>query len=153
MKLLTFQIPGEPTGKGRPRFRNAGKFVQTYTPAKTRSYETLVQTCFSGQCGRDAEGYFEAGEPVYVTVYAYYGIPKSAPKKRREAMLAGEEQPTKKPDLDNVLKALLDPLIGLAFSDDSQVVGMDAIKLYSEEPHVTVILSDSPYQGGEEQRA
>lgn len=151
MKLLTFQVPGEPTGKGRPRFRHAGSYVQTYTPSKTRSYEALVQTCFSGQCGRDAEGYFGDGEPVYVTVYAYYGIPKSAPKKRRAAMLAGEESPTKKPDLDNVLKAVMDPLNGLAYVDDSQVVGMDAVKLYSEDPHVTVILSDSPYEGRKEQ--
>lgn len=35
---LKFSVLGEPAGKGRPRFRNAGAFVQTYTPEKTVSY-------------------------------------------------------------------------------------------------------------------
>lgn len=34
---LKFSVLGEPAGKGRPRFRNAGAFVQTYTPEKTVS--------------------------------------------------------------------------------------------------------------------
>lgn len=35
---LKFSVLGEPAGKGRPRFRNAGAFVQPYTPEKTVSY-------------------------------------------------------------------------------------------------------------------
>ena len=40
---LKFSVLGEPAGKGRPRFRNAGAFVQPYTPEKTVSYENLVK--------------------------------------------------------------------------------------------------------------
>lgn len=40
---LKFSVLGEPAGKGRPRFRNAGAFVQPYTPEKTVSYENLVR--------------------------------------------------------------------------------------------------------------
>ena len=37
--MIQFFIPGRPTGKGRPRVcRNV-----TYTPQKTRDYETLVK--------------------------------------------------------------------------------------------------------------
>ena len=36
-------MPGEPRGKGRPRFRRAGAFVQTYTDDKTANYENLVK--------------------------------------------------------------------------------------------------------------
>lgn len=27
-----FEVEGKPTGKGRPRFKRMGNFVQTYTP-------------------------------------------------------------------------------------------------------------------------
>ena len=40
--MIQFFIPGKPTGKGRPRVcRNV-----TYTPQKTRDYETLVKQCY-----------------------------------------------------------------------------------------------------------
>ena len=42
-KKIEFEVLGKPVGKGRPRFRNAGKFVQTYTPEKTAVFENLVQ--------------------------------------------------------------------------------------------------------------
>lgn len=38
-----FQVPGEPVGKGRPRFTRQGR---AYTPAKTAKYENLVSLAF-----------------------------------------------------------------------------------------------------------
>ena len=46
--------------------------------------------------------------------------------------------PTKKPDLDNVLKAVLDGLNGIAFVDDSQVVNVCMAKHYDLTPRVAV---------------
>ena len=40
---LVFQVPGEPVGKGRPRFTRQGR---AYTPAKTAKYENLVSLAF-----------------------------------------------------------------------------------------------------------
>ncbi|HBK52357.1 MAG TPA: RusA family crossover junction endodeoxyribonuclease, partial [Syntrophomonas wolfei] len=45
MKLT---IPGEPTGKARPRVTRQGI---AYTPAKTVNYETLVQELYYVQHG------------------------------------------------------------------------------------------------------
>ena len=41
---LSFIIWETPVAKGRPRFYNRGKFIGTYTPTKTRSFENLVAT-------------------------------------------------------------------------------------------------------------
>ena len=41
--MIKFTIPGEPRGKGRPRFSNRGGYVRTYTDEKTASYENLVK--------------------------------------------------------------------------------------------------------------
>lgn len=37
-------------------------------------------------------------------------------------MLAGEIRPTKKPDMDNVVKIIADSLNNLAYYDDTQIV-------------------------------
>ena len=40
---VCFTVPGAPVPKGRPKFARRGKFVTTYTPAATASYENLVK--------------------------------------------------------------------------------------------------------------
>lgn len=39
-RSISFSVPGEPVGKGRPRFTRTG---HPYTPGKTGSYESLVR--------------------------------------------------------------------------------------------------------------
>jgi len=132
-----FEIPGEPRGKGRPRFsRRSGA---AYTDAKTAAYENLVAVAYRAKYP-DASPIETA---VVLTATAYMSIPKSTSKKRRAAMLAGEIRPTKKPDIDNVLKAVLDGLNGLAFRDDSQVVTIAIRKEYSETPGLTVAIAET----------
>ena len=41
--MVTYLVEGNPIGKGRPRFAKRGKFVSTYTPTKTRDYESLIK--------------------------------------------------------------------------------------------------------------
>lgn len=129
---MKFTIPGEPTGKARPVVTKFG----AHTPEKTVLYENLVKTLYPG-------GFFH--EYLEVEIYAYFKIPKSAPKKKRELMLQGYILPDKKPDCDNIAKIILDALNGIAYSDDKQVVKMSVMKMYSEEPRAEVVLRD--YKG------
>jgi Holliday junction resolvase RusA-like endonuclease len=51
----------------------------------------------------------------------------------------------KKPDLDNLLKALKDALTGLAWRDDSQVCQCYCEKRYAnhdEQPHATITVKE-----------
>ena len=57
-------------------------------------------------------------------------------------MRDGLLRPTTKPDIDNVIKAVLDGLNGVAYADDSQVVALSASKCYSDDPRVVVIVED-----------
>ena len=50
--------------------------------------------------------------------------------------------PTKKPDTDNIAKAILDALNGLAYYDDAQVVNLEVQKRYSNEPRAEVFIND-----------
>ena len=112
-KTVAFTVPGEPTGKARPRVVRGHAF----TPEKTVLYENLIKTEYERQCGR---AIFEG--PVGVTVIAYYSIPKSDSRKKRDLKINGALRPMKKPDADNVLKCICDALNGVAFVDDAQVV-------------------------------
>ena len=130
--MISFTIEGEPRGKGRPRFTKGGR---VYTPKETSEYEKAAALAYkSGSGGR----YFDKLVPVRIAVTAYYGIPESAGLRKRERMMDGEVKPQKKPDLDNVIKIVMDALNGVAYHDDAQVVSVEARKLYSMNPRVEV---------------
>jgi Holliday junction resolvase RusA-like endonuclease len=133
---LAFTIPGPPRGKGRPKFARRGKFTTVYTDDKTASYENLAKLAAE----RALAGRGPTPDAVDVFVHAVYAIPKSASKAARTAMLSGAIRPTKKPDLDNVVKAVLDGVNGVVFDDDAQVVGGGQTKFYGETPRVEVIV-------------
>lgn len=51
-------------------------------------------------------------------------------------------RPTKKPDMDNIIKIIADALNGIAYYDDSQIVDTAVRKFYSDEPRVVVKISE-----------
>jgi len=128
-----FVILGEPRGKGRPRFTRDG---HTYTDSETRAYEKKVRQAFLA--AYPLREPFPKGEPVRAVMTAYYAIPKSESKIKRELMATGYIRPTKKPDTDNIAKIVLDSLNGLAYHDDAQVVTCEVRKYYGIEPRVEV---------------
>ena len=132
--VIDFTIPGEPKGKGRPRFGKG----HAYTPDVTENYESYIKLC----CARAARTPFPPSSRIKMEIHAYYGIPSSAPKYKRIAMANGDILPTKKPDIDNVAKIVCDALNGLAYKDDKQIVEMYVRKRYSGNPRVEVFMED-----------
>lgn len=134
MDRIHLIVYGEPQGKARPRVTMHG----TYTPAKTMSYERQIRSAYLA-CSDGT--FWDKGVPLSVDIQAFYSIPKSAPKKKFIQMLEGTVFPTKKPDVDNVIKIVLDSLNGVAFHDDAQVVKCGVTKNYSETPRIEVVIS------------
>ena len=134
MDKIRFVIPGEPTGKGRPRVVNINNRSMAFTPAKTASYENLVKLEYQ----RQSEGVSFADAQVAMAIKAYYALPKSDSKRKRASKLLGAIRPTKKPDIDNVYKIVADALNGMAYHDDSQIVVASIEKHYAEQPRVEV---------------
>jgi Holliday junction resolvase RusA-like endonuclease len=134
---LTFEVPGEPRGKGRPRFTKTG---HTYTDSETKAYEQKIVAYYHKTFGafRWADGSF-----IRIKVTAHYPIPKSATKAAIASMQAGGILPSRKPDIDNVLKIVLDALNGVAYKDDSRVVSVEAEKIYSFTPKLVIEIQGS----------
>lgn len=131
---ITFTVPGKPKGKGRPRFSRG----HAYTPKATAEYEALIRRMYIMQGGKKFAG------DVSISILVLFPIPKKTPKLLRAQMLTGDVLPAKKPDGDNIEKAVADALNGTAYGDDSQIVAAKWEKRYAEEDKcgLVVTLSD-----------
>lgn len=122
--MLVFTVDIDPVAKGRPRFVRRGRFVHTFTPQKTRSFENeLIEKTKKYTPKSPLEG------PLSLLLTFHMPIPKSL------RGVQGDPH-TKKPDLDNLIKACVDPLNGRFWKDDAQIVNLLAFKLYSDTPRI-----------------
>lgn len=138
MKTWNFNVPGIPVAKGRPRVTIRGGRPRAYTPEKTEKYENLVRLAFIEKYGETAP----ASGPITIEIDAFFPIPKSFSKNKRQRALLGLVQKTTKPDLDNVQKAILDGLNGVAFADDSQIYEIHARKAFSTTPRADIVITE-----------
>lgn len=135
MNEIRFTVPGKPFGKQRPRVARVGNYSKAYTPKETVAYENLVKLYYT----EVAKGKrFPDDAMLDVKIDAYYEVPKSASKKKRQEMLSNIIRPTKKPDFDNIGKIICDSLNLIAYHDDSAIVEAHVGKFYSENPRVEV---------------
>lgn len=131
---MTFIVIGQPRGKGRPRFTRQGR---SYTPKETVVYESKIRRAFKEAGGKRLEG------AVRVFVNIYMQIPSSASKQMREDMRVNIIRPTKRPDIDNIIKVVLDALNGTAYADDRNVVYVGAAKWFAEEPRLRITIEEA----------
>ena len=140
METVRFTVPGAPKGKARARtVRRRGGGTFSYTPEQTVLYENLIKCCYRQESNNII---FNDGQPLKVTIIAYYPIVKSTSKKKKQEMLEDLMLPTKKPDIDNIAKSILDALNKLAYRDDTQVVMLHMEKHYAENPRVEVEIEE-----------
>lgn len=137
--MIRLVIPGNPIAKKRPRFARRGKFVTTYNPQETEEGRFAIQAI--QQIAHQDPGEPISG-PISLRTRFDMPIPKSTSKKRATAMLCGNENHVKKPDLDNLLKFVKDCLNRIAWKDDSQVCMIEAYKRYSEHPKTIIEIEE-----------
>ncbi len=120
--LLNIRIPGPGVAMGRPRFnRYSGR---ARTPEKTRKYLWLVQA-IQEKASHGMDLPVSRDTPIRVSIEAVYKRPGTRFRRKDPDHALWK---TTKPDLDNVVKSILDGLDGL-WSDDAQVCDIHAIKI------------------------
>lgn len=132
--MVSFIVPGQAVGKGRPRIGKVGQHARMFTPSKTVSYECLV--AHAAHVAMAGLPLFDA--PVTVNMRIECQVPASWSQKKQRMALAGEVRPGTKPDADNVIKAIFDGLNGVLWRDDALVVELHMRKLYAATPCVRV---------------
>lgn len=150
--VIEFEVP-EVRGQGRPRF---SKFSGAYKDRKDIEYERLIRECFYRACEDEIKNVFNAKvdipskRPIVIEITAVFKIPKNLPKYVKEEIKECDYYyvPQTKPDLDNIAKAVLDALNGIAYDDDKQVVELACEKGYSSKDHsyLHVLIRDDQYK-------
>lgn len=134
--IYEFEMLGSIQGKSRPRMNT--KTGRAYTPTKTKLYEYALRQwfCMNYPNFKPIEG------RVKVSIIAYFEVPKSTRKKKEAEMLSNNISPTKKPDIDNIVKIVLDGMNKFAFKDDTQVIKLDVEKKYAEKPRMYIKIEE-----------
>ena len=120
MKHLFFEVATKPVPKGRPRFARG----RVFTPSTTKNFEKLIHV----QCGlaMTLQKFERLTGPVEVFIEFQYKRPKKT------------ELSCPRADIDNLVKAVLDGINGIAFDDDKQVQCLFASKNWGEADLITV---------------
>jgi Holliday junction resolvase RusA-like endonuclease len=137
--MLEFTVPAIPVAQPRPKATTVNGSARLYEAKKSHpvhAFKASVRMAFAeANAGRPPE----AG-PLGVTLRCVLPRPKSMIWKKRDMPRVWAP---KKPDVDNLMKSVLDALAGLAFGDDAQICLCIVEKLIcsgSEQPHVRVTL-------------
>ena len=137
--IITFRVNFEPVPQPRQRHRIVGQgdnaFIQNYTPEKhqVNFYKQRVQWAF-----RRTNSAGPLVQPVALWLLFVLPRPKAKTWKKRE--MTREWKP-EKPDIDNLEKATMDALNGLAWKDDSYVCAKFSRKVIArggETPGVSI---------------
>lgn len=124
--VLTFIAHDDPVGQGNIRHLGKGRPAVHQNAKTLKPWRATVRhaaiTAISDRPG------FPLDEPLRVEATFTVKKPTGAPKTRRV-------WPAKRPDLDHLLRAILDAVTGVAFVDDARCVEIVCAKRYPLEGH------------------
>ncbi len=128
--MMWLEIDIEPKAKGRPRVGARGN---VYTPYSTRAYESAIRIECRSYMKRRRYKQITGAARVFLSFH--FKRPKSH---------KGVDYPhTQKPDIDNLIKAVLDGMNGTVYHDDCQIVELSATKSFADADSVTICVSEA----------
>lgn len=136
--MKTITIPGDPVAQGRPKFAVVNGHGRAYDPKKSRTWKATAQD-FMRQA---ADKPYPPKAALHVQVYAVFRCPKGDYRVINPAPLRWH---VKRPDGDNILKAVKDAGSGVLWLDDAQVAKATVTKLIApqgEAPRVVIIVRE-----------
>lgn len=155
---VRFRVDNDPIAKQRARTHGVVKHIpgvgivpvlnangkqkhRSVTTPKNSIAEAEVQWAFAQAC----HGHAPHDGPVRLCVTAFLRIPRSWPKWKQAAALAGDVTPSSEArDVDNLAKTVLDGLNKVAYLDDHQVVELHVEKHYDVTPRLEVAITFDP---------
>jgi Holliday junction resolvase RusA-like endonuclease len=128
-EMISIFLPMKPKEKGRPRFSSLTK--TPYTPPTTKRAENAIAYMVKVYM-RENEIQI-TDRPVTMIVTFFY---KANTKKELHRYRS------KRPDLDNLCKCLMDACNGIVYMDDSQIVELVARKMYGPEDGINLVIKE-----------
>jgi Holliday junction resolvase RusA-like endonuclease len=137
--MITFTIPAVPIAQPRQRMAIIAGRPRNYTPTThpVNAFKALAKLAYAKRTA-----YGPADGPLTVSITFIMPRPKNKVWKQKPMPRYCH---IKKPDLDNLVKAVLDALNGLAWRDDAQIHTLHISKVVAagdEQPHVQVRIAE-----------
>lgn len=146
---LTYR--GRIQAQQRPRMavrKNKGKsYATVYEAKESRDFKSSVH--YMAQKVLESSGLKPYAVECRLVLVAYIKMPNSFSKKKKEEALTGQLFPTRKPDIDNVLKSVMDAVNGVFYDDDKLVAEVRASKRYANHDGLYMYVErlSEEYQG------
>lgn len=137
MKEIKFAIDGPVQAQQRPRFSRQNGHVRTYDDKKSRTYKAHVQKCAARYA---PEQLIDSAIELHIVIYRPLTSDIKRSKVQTAKALNGERKPVKKPDIENLVKGIMDGCTGVLWVDDSLVTKLVAEKVFGEEERAEVVL-------------
>ena len=131
-------INGEPKAQKRHRYRRASKRIISYDPSK-KDKQALAKQLAASMTSQPL------AEDVHMMIAFYMPRPKSHYRSGKFSHLLKEDVPKLhkfRPDIDNLLKLVMDAATGVLWTDDALVSWILAKKEYSEKPRIELDVWD-----------
>ena len=136
MKEYTIIINRKPIPASRPRVTRWSTFYNE----PYNSYKDILKDMMINETGVFLNPIFDASMALKIDIVFELEIPKSLSKKKQELLVGSYN--TKKPDIDNLVKSVLDAMNGVWFKDDGQICSVSAMKKYSREPKTIIVIKE-----------
>jgi Holliday junction resolvase RusA-like endonuclease len=125
-RWMVLRIPGDPVPQPRPRVTRFGVYIPKEHPIHEYKQVIKAEALERGMLMAPK------GTPVNLKIAARFERPKSHYTAKGELKPTAANYPL--PDIDNVQKAVMDALTGVAYEDDKQVVSCLMGKSYGPSP-------------------
>ena len=126
--MIKFEIPGRPVPMPRPRFANG----RTHNTKESTAAKDVVGILVKQAMGHRKP--YKGPVRLFCTFVTTY--PSGMSKKARSA--PGAWLNTKRPDVDNLVKLVMDGMNGIVYDDDAQVVDLSSKKIRGAR-NVTIV--------------
>lgn len=146
--ICRFNLAVEPSPLPRARHALRGKFVSSYYPKeveqKFNEYTKAIKGAFNALSIVERENISEivkntpTGLKIALSVVFRLSPASSLSKKKKTALYGSGHN--KKPDLDNLIKMVIDRMSGIFYKDDNVIHEIHARKEYAEIPGIEITL-------------
>ena len=142
MNQITLTFPGKPKALQSFRVAQIGGFARKYQPREVVQWKNYLMILAREQLPSDFKVF--TGVPLRIEMAFIFLLPKSAPKRMRVAIEAGERiWKITKPDVtDNLPKGVVDALSGIVYSNDCIISDSHAMKYYGLEEKTVVKITE-----------
>ena len=122
LEPVVIKVMGEPIPQGSTRtfITKSGKPIITHSNKNLKEWRQRIAT----EAQKERPKRWDMDHAILLGVDFLMPRPKTLPKKVKEDI--------KRPDLDKLIRAVLDALTGIYFKDDAQVVQVFAGKRYAD---------------------